>query len=39
MKTAFLTFLHACNYDAILQCYALNKAIERQGGYTVTINY
>lgn len=39
MKTAILTFLHACNYGAVLQCFALNKAIARMGGAPVTIDY
>lgn len=38
-KIGILTFHRACNYGAVLQCYALNKTLEQLGGSPTTIDY
>lgn len=38
-KIATLTFQNADNYGAILQCYALQKAIEKLGYESMVLNY
>lgn len=38
-KIGILTFHRACNYGAVLQCYALNKTLEHLGANPTTIDY
>lgn len=38
-KIGILTFHRACNYGAVLQCYALNKTLEQLGASPITIDY
>lgn len=39
MKTAIVTFVRAYNYGAVLQCYALSKAMNDLGYETAVIDY
>lgn len=39
MKAAILTFHRAHNYGAVLQCYALNKALSKENIECVTVDY
>lgn len=39
MKAAILTFHRAHNYGAVLQCYALNRAISKENIECITVDY
>lgn len=39
MKIGIITFHRACNYGAVLQCYALLKTLENQGHIVEVIDY
>lgn len=38
-KIGILTFVRPCNYGAALQCYALNKVLEKLGAQPITLDY
>lgn len=39
MKVGILTFHRACNYGAVLQCFALQEVIRNMGHYVAVIDY